>query len=296
MIEILVSSAVLALLLALLATAIGSALTTVQRAHAKIDQFAAARQGFEQLVAALSQSTLNTYWDYDVPANPGKYLRKSDLHFLVEQGAVAGQSVFFQAPLSRAPGVSATGILNAVGFWVDFGDDDAWRPGHVATSRSRYRLMQGIQPAGKLEVFNNDTDAAWADAVVAVPDVGFPVAANVLALILWPRLPTAQDAVGTELTTDYLYDSRDGTDIQKAQLPPAVHATMIVIDEMSAARIESGATEPASIKDALAGRFRDVTKYQEDLDAVKAALDAARVGYLVLSSPVTLRESKWSSQ
>jgi uncharacterized protein (TIGR02599 family) len=130
--------------------------------------------------------------------------------------------------------------------------------------------------------------------VKTIPGVGFPIASNVQALILWPRLPGAQDPEGNDLSGDFKYDSRKGSDIQKAQLPPSVQVTMIVMDETSAARLASGSVAPAAITAAFANRFQDVTIFDADLEAVRAALTAAKVNHLVLSSSVTLRESKWS--
>ncbi|XHR30547.1 MAG: prepilin-type N-terminal cleavage/methylation domain-containing protein [Chthoniobacteraceae bacterium] len=295
LLEVLVASAILMLMVVLLASAIGTALATVRRSNSKIDQFAATRAGFDSLTAILSQATLNTYWDYDNPTTPTNYIRKSDLHFLITNTTGdGGQSVFFQAPLARSGSTIPLGVLNAVGYWVEFGDD-TWKPGHVIINRPRYRLIQGIQPTESLAIFTNTT-ATWINGIKSIPTPAFPLADNVIALILWPRRPTAQDSAGTELTADYTYDSRTGTDIQKAQLPPSVQVTMIVIDEASAIRITSGNTEPAVIQNALKNRFRDVTQYQTDLDAVKSALTTARINYLVLSSPVTLRESKWSQK
>ncbi|XHR31153.1 MAG: prepilin-type N-terminal cleavage/methylation domain-containing protein [Chthoniobacteraceae bacterium] len=295
LIEVLVASTVLVLLVSLLASAMNSALSSVHRAYSKIDQFAAARAGFERLTATLSQATLNTYWDYDDSANPQNYIRKSELHFLIESNAGGGgQAAFFQAPLARSAGDAASGVLNAVGYWVVF-SADTWKPPHIATSRSRYRLMQGIQPTESLGIYTTSIGASWTTDVTNIPSTAFPIADNVIALVLWPRLPSAQDTAGTELSGSYAYDSRSGTDIQKAQLPPIIQATMIVIDEASSVRLSSGTSEPAAIKAALKDRFQEVAKFQDDLDAVKAALNAAHVNYLVLSAPITLRESKWSA-
>lgn len=277
----------------LLASAMNAALGTVRRASGKIDQISSARAGFDLLMATLSQATLNTYWDYATNAGNLEYKRASDLHFIIEPGSISGQSVFFQSPLGRSTSQGAEGLLNAVGYWVEFGDDSAWRPAHVETKRFRYRLMQGVQPAEALTVFKQTNDA-WKDAVQEVPEHALPIAENVVALILWPRLPTAQDSSGTLLGSDYLYDSRDGLSVQSAQLPPMLQATIIVIDEASAIRLESGASEPTLIKNTLNGKFQNVAQFDTDLSEVKAAFDAERINYQILSVPVTLRESKWS--
>jgi uncharacterized protein (TIGR02599 family) len=179
-----------------------------------------------------------------------------------------------------------------VGFWIEFGGDSQWKPSHVK-EQFRFRLMQGIQPSESLAVFAT-ADGSWTNAVKTIPDVGFPIASNVLALILWPRLPVAQDPEGNDLSGNFEYDSRQGSAIQKAQLPPSVQVTMIVMDETSAVRLASGLAAPAVITSAFANRFQDVANFDADLEAVRAALTAAKVNHLVLSSSVTLREAKWS--
>jgi uncharacterized protein (TIGR02599 family) len=292
LVEILVASAILGLLVVLISTATGSLLNILRNANAKIDQFSAARAGFEQILSTLSQATLNTYWDYDNPANPKDYVRKSDLHFLISP-SLGGQAVFFQAPLSRSGAATPSGLLNAVGFWINFGSDSQWKPSHV-NERFRYRLMQGIQAAENLKVFSVN-NGSWTNDIKSVPNVGFPIASNVLALILWPRLPSAQDPTGDDLSPDFAYDSRQGSAIQKAQLPPSVQVTMIVMDEASASRLESGSIEPSVITSAFTNRFTDVTRFESDLEAVRSDLSAAKINYLVLSSSVALREAKWSN-
>jgi uncharacterized protein (TIGR02599 family) len=295
LLEVLVATAVLALLIVVLATATNSTVSVVGRAQAKINQFSAARAAFEQLTSSLGQATLNTRWTYDDPGTPSSYERYSDLHFLVAAGGTGGQKLFFQSPVaSSTAGDPSADLLEAVGFWVAFGDDSAWRPSHVSTARSRYRLFQGTASGPSFNVFDNSTGAQWTSEVENVPQAAFPVAENVIALILHPRLPATTDPGGTTLTTDYLYDSRGAKAVQQAQLPPAVQVTLIVIDEASAQRMENGTSEPAVIQNALAGKFLQVSNFASDLQSVKTALDAARVNYLVLSAPVTLRESKWS--
>lgn len=288
LIEVLVASAVLALLVVLLASATSSTLSTVQRAQAKIDQFSAARAAFDRISSAISQATLNTYWDYDDPSNPVRYERKSDLHFLVQPGPAHGQEIFFQAPLE------GSGRLNAAGFWVEYGGDGAWKPDHVATERHRYRLMQAIQPTADLSVFS-EPGSGWVDSLRTVTGGAFPLADNVLAVILWPRRPSAQDPSGTALTGNFSYDSRSATGPQRAQLPPALDLVMIVTDEATASRMENGSAEPDAVKNALQNRFQSVADFETDLLEVRRALDSKGINHRVFSAPVTLRESNWSS-
>ncbi len=305
--ELLVAMVILSLLLVLLASATGGMLSTVSHANARIDQFSAARVGFDLLSQTLSQATLNTYYDsFDqdqkrrTPDNaadfvPRTYGRNSDLHFKIQANGSSGQEIFFQSPLSRSQKSMPEGALNAVGYWIEFGTDDDWKPPHIATSRHRYRLMQGLQSAENLEVFRTP-NADWISALREAPKSAMPIAENVIAMVIHPRLPKTRDPNGTALTTDYQYDSRGTSPIQKAQLPPSLQLTMVVIDEASAARLEQGGDEPAVIRDALAGKFRDVSKFDDDLRDLEATLRTAKpsINFLVLSSPLTLRESKFS--
>jgi uncharacterized protein (TIGR02599 family) len=174
-------------------------------------------------------------------------------------------------------------------------NENVWRPPHVSVPRWRYRLMQGIQPAEQLSVFT-EPDEAWKDSLCDPAQAAFPLAENVIAMVVWPRLPLSQDETGTGISSDFLYDSRAPTGIQAGQLPPEIQVTLIVIDEASAARLDRGSLEPEAIADALQDRFLKVSDFEGDLAAVQSSLNEAGVNYLVLSSPVVLRESKWSTQ
>ena len=109
----------------------------------------------------------------------------------------------------------------------------------------------------------------------------------------------------TPLVTNYIYDSQlnAAPNIQSSppqlltadQLPPIVQVTMIVIDEASAARIDTkSSTPPAAIENALKGRFTVTSNYQTDLAAVESSLSLSNIAFEVLNTAVVLRESKWS--
>jgi len=77
---------------------------------------------------------------------------------------------------------------------------------------------------------------------------------------------------------------------------------MVAIDEASAIRLGSGSTSaPAVIESALSANgnsgklFTNVNYYDSDLLNLETALGAAHINYQVLSTSVTLRESKWSN-
>lgn len=297
LVELLVSMAVFAAMLGIISSAIDQSILTVQNASAQINASQAGRAGFDIMTQKLSQATLGTYWDYDSPTAPTKYIRKSDLHFIIS-GTTASKAVYFQAPLAISESSSyaqTQGLLNACGYFVQFGNDDNFRPRHVSQKRYRYRLMQGVQTTENLTVLNGGTNSNWTNAVT---QNSWPIYDNVIALILWPRISPTVDVSGTSLSTNYQYDSRS-TDankaIQWAQLPPLVQVTMIVIDEATAARLDSGATPPAVIESALQGKFTDVTSFQSDLDQLENSLKQAHINYKTLNTSVLLSESKWSS-
>lgn len=314
----------LVLLLVMLMTMTNHTTAIVRTASSRVDAFQTARMAFDTITRRLSQATMNTYWDYYNSTNqrrdpsatsgptssgsfvPATYGRASDLHFLIQANSHLGQSVYFAAPEARSADTKkdqTQGLLNAIGYFVQYGGDDAFRPGLIAKPRYRYRLMQAIQPTENFQIYSSGS-SSWVPAPNGAAGSAWPVADNVIALIAWPRLSAIEDVSGTSISANYQYDSRTTPPtsgklpIQYAQMPPDVQVTMVVIDESSAVRMDtaSGTTEPKVISDALTGLFADVTKYQQDLDALTGALSRAHINYEVFSSMVSLRESKWSSQ
>lgn len=336
LVEVMVATTILVLLLGILLSITNSIGTTVGRTSAKIDAFAGSRATFDLVGRRLSQATLNTYWDYDNPLDPTVYLRQSDLHFLVTQNSQNpgyGQELYFQSPLTYSgdPAVRTTsGLLNACAFYVQYGGSLGFRPGTESGSpeRFRYRLMQAVQPTDELDIFaasppaRSDNSAwaaywnsywtthAWTSSLENRGTAGLapsvtPLIDNVIAFIVWPRLPATDDAVGADLTTDFQYDSKknawptsatDKQPITANQLPPAVQVTMILVSESSAQRLNTDSpTPPKVIEDALSGRFDRVSDYQTDLKDVSDELAKNHIEFQVLNTTVALRESKWSS-
>lgn len=332
LVEVLVGCTVLIMLLGMLVTMTNHTTAIVRTASSRVDAFQSGRMAFDAITQRLSQATMNTYWDYynasnqrpdpstttgpTSPANfiPTNYGRASDLQFLIQSNGSYGQSVFFAAPeaFSADPTKDQTqGLLNGIGYFVQYGSDQNYRPSVVGKSRYRYRLMQTVQPAENFLVYASGTTSNWVGTGTSgVIGSAWPIADNVIALIVWPRLSVIEDPVGNVISQNYLYNSRvalpaSGTfPIQYAQMPPSVQVTMVVIDDPSASRLDTGSTtEPVVINSALtrqnsAGEnlFTDVTQYDGDLKILTDALSAAHVNYEVFSSMVSLRESKWSSQ
>ena len=345
--EVLVAIAVLAVLLGIIAAVTQATSLAVRQASGKLNTYGAARAAFNTLNEKLSEATLNTYLDYYDGENPAQlrtaanmgtftpvvYGRVSNLEFVVKQnsnpavgfntagagGTGYGQEVYFQCPdaySTQSFYQSTQGLLNAVGYYVQYGSNSSFRPSLITASKWRYRLMQAIEPTEQLQVYANgsanlDTPAAWT-ANIANTGAGnapaadaLPLADNVIALVVWPRLPTAQDATGIQLAPNYIYDSQfkvmTGTPPNQIQplwadqLPPIVQVTMVVIDEASAIRIDTkSATPPAVIESALQGKFANVTEYSSDLASLENSLAANHIKFEALNTAVVLRESKWS--
>lgn len=310
LVEVLVATAVLALLLGITLATFNQTIATLGQASSKASSFQTARTAFDLMSKTISQATLNTYWDYydasgarRMEANatnfiPASYKRASDLPFVIQQNDIHGQCVVFSAPESRDVSSSkqgAQGLLNLCSYAVRFGSDQSFRPSSYAGSISyRYRLMQAVQPRDNgVKVFSN-TGTNWISGVTAKE---LPIAANVIALIIWPRLSPLEDTVGTNLSTNYQYDSLSGSALQLAQLPPVLQVTMVVIDEATANRLITGSTPPADIENALKknNRFHDVTQYDTDLKGLQADLLKAGIKYELFTTTIPIRESKWSN-
>ena len=335
LVELLVGLAVSVILVGLTLSVFSHVSSTVRNADSSIDAFQSAEAGFDIMTQKLSDATLNTYYDYYPPSAPTNYIRRSDLHFLVVQNSLlttgsanpnSGESVFFQVPggySNNSAYANTQGLLNACGYFVEFGPNNAYWPS-IFTSGTfpvhyRYRLMQAIQPTefngiyGDVEGNLPETNPTWIKPLVALPSAGasqtngvapvaLPIAENVIALVILPQSPALVS--GSAISTDYQYNSRQGfpplTPVQSEQLPQILQLTMVAIDPASATRLDTGSsTPPAVIEDALKNgslpKFTVVSQYAADLASLQAALVAAHINYHVLSTSVTLRESKWSN-
>lgn len=239
LLEVLVSTAVLALFVVLLTTITDSAFRLWRNTQSSIVSFDAARTAYDTLTRRLSQATLNTYLDYyDTawvrrnPSNsanfiPARYGRASDLHFMVGDvgGSDAlldlpddqqGKGVFFFAPLGFSNGNATLSdlpnLLNACGYYVEFGSDPN-RPSFLSSlpERYRYRLIENILPtqdfnasSGGYPAFTNGgDDYKWIkDGLGTEKSVKNVLCDNIIALIIRPEV-AAQDASLLGLTNSY---------------------------------------------------------------------------------------------
>lgn len=334
LVEILVSTAVLAFLLLILLSITSQVSTTWRQTTGKTEQFRQAREAFDAISRRLSRATLNTYWDYDDPATPSNYVRQSELRFVsgpteTIAGAAPGgmrwpgHGVFFQSPLGAAePGqtnlVGLNSLLNTWGYFVEFGSDAAYRPsilnGSVVQNRWRFRLCELIQPADLMSVYQytSGTNSSgqpknltyvgpeWFQTSLAQAGNARPVhvlAENVIALVILPKLSPQEDPDGTRLAPNYLYKSTD-TKADPAINPknqlPPLAQVTMVVIDENSARRLEEGTGTPEL--GLDQLFQDAAAYESDLAALEKTLTEKRISHRVFNTTVRLSEAKWSKE
>ena len=270
LIELLVSMSVLSLIMLLVFQMLDRTQITWKKSRDAVSEYKDARTGFEAITRRLSQATLNPFWAYT--SNAAKitsgFKRESDLHFvsgpvpnvLVAPPAGSGQrsthAMFFHAPtgfssLAESGANNTTqlkykefpNLLNAWGYFVEFGSDSPDRPAFVNNlenkprERFRFRLMEFNQPTERLQIYNSGLRALGTGQSVATLNGWFlntqlfgcncannydgggsaandisdrtirVVAENIIALILLPS-ESQTAALRADLSPKYYYDSR----------------------------------------------------------------------------------------
>jgi uncharacterized protein (TIGR02599 family) len=319
--EVLVASAVLALLLVAMLSMTDQVQKTYRSTLGKAEQFREARVAFESITRRLSQATLNTYWDYDSPTTPTKYLRQSELRFLSgnASGLLSGvtpaissttHAVFFQSPFGFTSNSTYGGMesmVNTWGYFIEFGSDSSLRPTPVNTAgvpeKYRFRLYEMMEPSESLSLYKytgNSTASktykttTWFTDALNKPNRSSRVLAeNIVALIFRPLDPS-----NASLTTDYTYDTAgDGAiatqTASEHQLPPYIEVTMVAIDEVSARRLENG-TAPPDL--GLTGLFQTASSYEADLEKLRKYLsdNDKKINYRIFTANVSIQGAKWS--
>lgn len=318
-----VACAVLAVMLALISTAIRQMAGGIKTSTSKVDAFQSARTGFESLSRTLGVATLNTYWDYfdssrqpRSAANastfqPSTYGRQSDLHFLITNNFPAvsgleliGHSVFFQAPLgyfTNASSANPPRSLNPCGFFVAYGNDPT-KPGLTElAARPRFRLYQWLPSSDSLSVDSSTGRITTADWVAPTDGVR-PLAENIIAFVV--RVPATNSTGYSTNATNYGWDSHaawsgGSQPAQMHQLPPLVNVTMVAVEEAAVNRLAGSASSAASAASAmgianLSTLFTTESSYDADLSALEAALSSKNVPYRTFTTTVPLRGSRWS--
>jgi uncharacterized protein (TIGR02599 family) len=172
----------------------------------------------------LAEATLNTYWDYDDPTKPTKYIRQSELRFLSGRGASATDwqtnydptrpthAVFFFAPLGYVENPSDANksnpyrgldnLLNTWGYFIHYDNDRQLKPPFVKSpDRNRLRLMEVMVPSQNVNIYNLINSPSYASygwrfgsggGGTAVENIySHVLAENVIALVLLPKLSKA---------------------------------------------------------------------------------------------------------
>ena len=309
LVELMVAMAITLLLMTVLLTTLSQTASIWQRTRESVGSYQSARFAFDLIRRTLSQATMNVYSGYDNDTNPTVYLRKSDLNFVItvppNSDFGQGNAVFFQAPLGITADPNSTtplpDLLNATGYFLDYGKDPDLPTNLAALDRNRFLLKQYRAPSETLSVFTDKTGDTWFTQDISAGKNSSVVAQNVILMLFWPRLPEEEDMIGNALSEDFLYNSRTGANVAAQpitanQAPPLVQVTLVAVDENSVNRLSDNATPPAEIVDALQGLFRTstVAAYGEDLKELESRLNAAKIGYQVFTATVPIRESKWS--
>jgi uncharacterized protein (TIGR02599 family) len=335
LLEMMISLVLLLMIIGVVFRVTDAVMTMNRRISAGVSIFQNASAALEHVSARISEATLNTYWDYyppqigDHPKPPENYIRMSDLHFVADdsekleigsQDTYPTKAIFFQAPLGYSrteENDKVTDLLNVCGFYVAFGNDEASIPPIPALRKNakwRYRLMELVQPTEDLTVYSitgGSADAgqlnkshSWFLDPIKAGTYARPLAENIIAFIVQPKIADVEEASSQSLSTDYHYDSREGTISEKRnppqpitqnQLPPVLRITMVAIDERSAARLadEFGDQQPQLVDPSF---FKNTVDYDKDIERLEHSLTEKRITYRAFSMDVPIRSAKWSTR
>ncbi len=316
--ELVVTMAIMLVIMVAMLEFVGSVEQT-WKANAS-DPFADAETAFETMAQNLAAATLNPYVDYAdsngafrtsastnfVPDHPA---RRSDLDFVCGSGGgptglltingrtTTGCAVFFVAPQGYTQTYAHQGmerLLNALGYFVEFGNDDA-TPAFIGTATPvwRWRLKQVMQPAESLQVYALASSSDWIQQLVQPGASVSILADNVITLIVLPE--RAANDTAAPLSPDFVYDSRYVTNtLTYHQLPPRVRLVLVAIDETSARRlvVQNGSNPPALIPPGL---FLQASQLDADLVSLDATLSTQKIGHRIFQRDVLLTSSAWSN-
>ncbi len=183
LVELLLSMTVLSVILLITLSMTNSMATLFSRTRAKIDTFQEARAGFESMTRRVSQSMLNTYWDYEYEASdaakkksPIGYARQSELHIVSgptghnahpllpdSEIKTVTHGIFFQAPTGFGTvksgdeqNATLSNLLNVTGYYIDYSSDLQDRPRFLKTivpEKHRFRLLEMNVPTENLQTY-----------------------------------------------------------------------------------------------------------------------------------------------
>lgn len=250
LVEVLVSAGIVVVLMVVLLGMTDQTQRLVRSTSAKVEQFQEARVAFEAMTRRLAQATLNTYWDYDNPTKPTRYIRSAELRFRsgsmknltgglgLNGNPQPSHGVFFHAPIGLVDPVqsptltSLDHLINTWGYFVEIGSDADKLPTFLQKAvdpRKRYRLMELMQPSEKLGIYTPSAQIPFATTWFApyIKSADRParvLAENIVALIVLPRLSVADEELwkkqkgsktGPILAPSYQYDSSNATNVNR---------------------------------------------------------------------------------
>ena len=322
LLEVLVSMTIFTIMMAAAATMLSQTQSIWSSTWSRATQFRDARLGFELVTRNLSQSTLNTYWDYVYGSNgvATDYGRQSELHFytshtkdVLTDNPSTTHCLFFQAILGYSQDETfghLDTLLNGRGYYVDFGQDDFQRPRFLASLDNqpepiwRFRLMEYLPPTEENLVYHVDRENRengtsmknwFSPALIAKHSR--PVVDNVVAMIISPQKSPEREIVTDEIYSiapNYEYDSRNKS-VPEAYnvLPPLVRVTLVVLGEPSAVRLQAQDGEnPPNLLDP--GWFQQANKYESDLAELEQKFQDEDLQYRIFTTTVAIRSAKWS--
>lgn len=337
--EVLVAITILSMIMLVIFQIIHETGRAWKSSSAKIEAFQSARMAFETMSRSLGEATLNTYYDYydsqrkrrgitdtsttvqSINFVPDTYGRYSELHFISGKNLITlprpqvTHSVFFQSPLGHTANTASygklQGLLNSVGFYVEFNSDAADRPtffsalpSSSAKTRWRYRLMHLLQPS-ELNTVYTVTDNSWFTAPISSTSPPTRLLAeNIIACVIYPHL--ANDTTGTAtpttvpvLTGNYEYNTRVGWSggnqpATMNQLPPLVQIVLIAVDEVSMLRLQGAGTSPPSLGFDYPDVFQNPSQLEQDINTVSQALINKNIKYRIFRRDIAIRQAHWS--
>lgn len=182
LVELLVACVIMTLMMVMIMSITNMVSKTWKATTVKMEAFDAARSAFDRMTKTLSQAVLNPYWDYDSPTAPTRYERRSELQFLSSPMKQLGpeyseayfptHALFFQAPTGAVSNKAAHGqmplLLNAFGYFIEYGDDSLDRPGFLNLPNSpvgirpryRYRLQEWRVPSENFALYAKSSGVA----------------------------------------------------------------------------------------------------------------------------------------
>ena len=197
-------------------------------------------------------------------------------------------------------------MFNSCGFFIEYGSDVDYRPGFFGDKvdeRTRFRLMQWVLPAESWDLYNwTSGDPGFKESTWYTEHTSgdrtrniHVLAENVIALVLTPRLSGTEDPTGTALAPDFVYNSAPAAwppakpqpDMEN-QLPPIIQATLVSLDEASAARLEGLSDDPVEFL-GLNELFQAAAEFDQDMEKLKETLQDNRLQYRVFQSAIQLK-------